>query len=103
MPWKLLKKRGYHGSSLYSPVYRIQRKCDDVIDYLIAKNDLLNAIIKPTWILKQYKELYDNTQSEITKTNILKELSKILQMQVEHNIQVTNNIPSTPVTIEFGE
>lgn len=91
------------GSSVKAPVYRIQRKVDDVIDYMIAKNDLLNAIVKPTWIMQAYKDLYDNTNSEITKVNILKELSKILQMQVEHNIQVTNNIPSTPVTIEFGE
>ena len=48
-------------------------------------------------------KLYDSTTSEITKQNILKELSKILQMQEDAKIEINNNIPSTPVTIEFGE
>jgi hypothetical protein len=40
----------------------------------------------------------------LTKQNVLKELSKILQMQSESpKVEVNNNIPSVPVQIVFNE
>jgi hypothetical protein len=48
-------------------------------------------------------KLYDSTTSEITKQNILKELSKILQMQDDAKIEINNNIPTQPVQIVFNE
>ena len=96
------KTVGYNSFFIKSPIYRIMRKVNDVIDYLIAKNDLVSSIVKPGWIMDQYMKLYDSTTSEITKQNILKDLSKILQMQNDGNkIEVNNNIPSTPVQINF--
>lgn len=95
---------GYKGCYLVSPIYRIMRRVNDVIDYLIAKNSLIQSIVKPAWIYNEYVKLYDSTTSEITKQNILKELSKILQMQNEVNkVEITNNLPQTPVTINFGD
>lgn len=95
---------GYNGCYIKSPIYRIMRKVSDVIDYLIAKNNIVQSIVKPSWILDQYLKLYDSTTSEITKQNILKELSKILQMQSESpKVEVTNNLPSVPVQIVFNE
>lgn len=49
-------------------------------------------------------KLYHSTTSEITKQNILKELSKILQMQSESpKVEVNNNLPTQPIQIVFGE
>lgn len=80
------------------------RRVNDVIDYLIAKNSLIQSIVKPAWIYNEYVKLYESTTSEITKQNILKELSKILQMQNDGNkVEITNNLPQTPVTINFGD
>lgn len=95
---------GYNPIYVMSPVYRILRKVNDVVDFLIAKNDLCKAIVKPAWILNEFKKLYDNTNSEITKQNVLDKLSKILQMQNDGaKVEVNNNIPSVPVTINFGD
>lgn len=95
---------GYKGCYLVSPIYRIMRRVNDVIDYLIAKNSLIQSIVKPAWIYNEYVKLYESTTSEITKQNILKELSKILQMQNDVNkVEITNNLPQTPVTINFGD
>lgn len=95
---------GYNPIYVSSPVYRILRKVNDVIDFLIAKNDLCKAIVKPAWILNEFKKLYDNSNSEITKQNVLDKLSKILQMQNDGaKVEVNNNIPSVPVTINFGD
>lgn len=95
---------GYKGCYLVSPIYRIMRRVNDVIDYLIAKNSLIQSIVKPAWIYNEYVKLYESTTSEITKQNILKELSKILQMQNDGNkVEITNNLPQTPVTINFGD
>lgn len=95
---------GYKGCYLVSPIYRIMRRVNDVIDYLIAKNSLIQSIVKPVWIYNEYVKLYESTTSEITKQNILKELSKILQMQNDVNkVEITNNLPQTPVTINFGD
>lgn len=38
---------GYNGCYIKSPIYRIMRKCNDVIDYLIAKNNIVQSICKP--------------------------------------------------------
>jgi hypothetical protein len=95
---------GYNGCYIKSPIYRIMRKVNDVIDYLIAKNNIVQSICKPAWIYSEYLKLYNNTTSELTKQNILKELSKILSMQNDGaKVEVTNNIPATPVTIKFGD
>lgn len=95
---------GYNPIFCQSPVYRIVRKVNDVIDFLIAKNDLCKSIVKPCWILNEFKKLYDNTNSEITKQAVLDKLSKILQMQSDGSkVEVTNNIPAVPVTINFGD
>jgi hypothetical protein len=49
-------------------------------------------------------KLYNSTTSEITKQNILDKLSKILQMQSDGaKVEVNNNIPAVPVTINFGD
>lgn len=95
---------GYQGCYLKSPTYRIMRRLSPIIDYLVAKNNIIQSIVKPGWVLDQYMKLYESTTSEITKQNILKELSKILQMQTEAaKVEVTNNIPQIPVTINFGD
>lgn len=95
---------GYNHYYVDAPIYRIMRKVNDVVDYLIAKNNIVQSIVKPGWILQQYMKLYDNSKSEITRQNILRELSKILQMQSENpKVEVTNNLPAVPVTINFGD
>jgi hypothetical protein len=96
---------GYTGQFLISPYYRIMRKLNPLIDYLIAKNDLISSIVKPTWIIDQYIKNYENTDSEITKLAILRDLSKILAMQDSGNnkIEINNNIPQQPVTIKFTD
>lgn len=38
---------GYNGCFVKSPIYRIMRKVNDVIDYLIAKNNIVQSIVKP--------------------------------------------------------
>lgn len=38
---------GYNGCYIKSPIYRIMRKCNDVVDYLIAKNNIVQSIVKP--------------------------------------------------------
>lgn len=94
---------GYNSQFIKAPTYRIMRKIDDVIDYLIAKNNTISTLVKPAWIYKEYIKLYNNTNSEITKQNVLKELSKLLEMQTDAKIQVTNNIPTVPVQIVFDD
>lgn len=95
---------GYCYTFIQAPIYRIMRRVNDVIDYLIAKNNIVQSVVKPGWILDQYMKLYDSTTSEITKQSILKELSKILQMQNDAaKVEVNNNMPAVPVTINFGE
>jgi hypothetical protein len=95
---------GYNPIFCQSPVYRIVRKVNDVIDFLISKNDLCKCICKPSWIYSEYMKLYNSTTSEITKQAVLDKLSKILQMQSDGaKVEVTNNIPSVPVTINFGD
>jgi hypothetical protein len=50
---------GYSGVSLITPVFRVQRKVDDVISYLIKKNNIMNTIVKPEWVLNEFKKLYE--------------------------------------------
>jgi DNA-binding CsgD family transcriptional regulator len=38
---------GYNGCYIKSPIYRIMRKVNDVIDYLIAKNNIVQSVVKP--------------------------------------------------------
>lgn len=95
---------GYNGCYVKSPIYRIMRKVNDIIDYLIAKNNIVQSICKPAWIYSEYLKLYDSTTSELTKQNILKELSKILSMQSEATkVEIQNNLPTHPVQIVFGD
>ena len=97
-------KAGYNGGFVKSPYYKIQRKVQHIIDHLIAKNNVINNIVKPEFVLKEYMRIYEKTNSEITKQNILRELSKILQMQNEGNkVEIQNNIPAQPVQIIFNE
>jgi hypothetical protein len=103
-PYLAATQSGYTGVSLKNPVVRIQRRVDDIIDYLIVKNNIVNALIKPAWVMENYKKIFDNTNSEITKIQILNQLSKILQMQSDAaKIEVNNNIPQTPVQIVFND
>lgn len=103
-PHEAARFANYNPIFCQSPVYRIVRKVNDVIDFLIAKNDLCKSIVKPAWILNEFKKLYDNSNSEITRQNVLDKLSKILQMQSESpKVEVTNNLPSVPVQIVFNE
>lgn len=103
-PKESATRAGYSPSFIKAPVYKIMRKVDDLIDYLIAKNNVINSIVKPTWVLTEYMKMYERTASEITKQNILKELSKILQMQNDGSkVEVNNNIPQTPVKIVFND
>lgn len=103
-PYEASAYAGYTGVSLKNPVVRIQRRVDDLIDHLIAKNNIINALVKPVWVMNSYKELFKSTNSEITKVNILNQLSKILQMQTDAaKVEVNNNIPQTPVQIVFTD
>lgn len=78
------------------------RKVNDIVDYLIQKNNLISSIVKPSWIYTQYMKLYDQSESEITKVNILKDISKLLKMMDENpQVNIENNIPSVPVQITF--
>lgn len=63
----------------------------------------MSTIVKPAWVMKAYRDIFDNTNSEITKVNILNQLSKILSMQSETKVEVNNNIPAQPVQIIFTE
>lgn len=95
-------KAGYAKDFVVSP-YKVVRKIDDVLDYLIQKNKIISTLVKPAWVYKEYLELYKKTTSEITKQNILKDLSKLLQMMNDGSqVTVQNNIPTTPVEITFN-
>lgn len=95
---------GYNPRSVKSAHYTVMRKVNDVIDYLIQKNNIIQTIVKPTWVINQYMKLYDSTESEITKINILKDISKLLKMMDENpQVNIENNIPSVPVIIKFDE
>lgn len=49
-------------------------------------------------------KLYESTNSEITRQNILKELSKIVNLHSENaQINIQNNLPQTPVQIVFKD
>lgn len=103
-PHEAARFANYNSIFCQSPVYRIVRKVNDIIDFLIAKNDLCKSIVKPAWILNEFKKLYDNSKSEITKQNVLDKLSKILQMQSDGSkVEVNNTINNTPVQIVFNE
>lgn len=45
----------------------------------------------------------NGSTSEITKVNILNHLSKILELQSENKVEITNNIPTEPVKIIFTD
>lgn len=93
-----------YGQLYVNVPYKIMRKVKDVLDFLIAKNQIVATLIRPEWIISEYKKLYDKTTSEITKQNILKDLSKILNMANENTqVNISNNIPSTPVQIVFSK
>lgn len=95
------KQAGYNKYFCAAP-HKVMRKINDVIDYLIQKNQLVNSIIKPAWVYKEYLKLYNSSTSEITKQNILKDLAKLLQMMNENpQVNIENKIPETPVQIIF--
>lgn len=97
-------KAGYSQSFSSAPNYRIMRKVQHIIDYLLEKNNVVKNIVKPEFVLKEYLKMYENTNNEMLKQNILRDLSKILQMQDTANkVEVNNNIPAQPVTITFTE
>jgi phage terminase small subunit len=97
-------RANYNDRFVQSPKYRIMRRLQHIIDYLMAKNNIISNIVKPEFVLKEYLRIYEKTNSEITKQNILRELSKILQMQNEGNkVEIQNNIPAQPVQIVFSE
>ena len=96
-------RAGYNAQFVRSPTYKILRKVSDVVDYLVAKNSIIQNIVKPEFVLKEYMKLFDNTRSEITKMAVLDKLSKILQMQYEGNKVEVNNVQQSPVTINFGK
>lgn len=79
------------------------RKYNDLIEYLLKKNNIIATFVKPEWVLNEYRKIYDNTNSEITKVNILNQLSKILSMINNTEVKIENNIPQTPVIIKFSE
>jgi len=92
---------GYNAEFVRSP-YKVMRKINDVLDYLIQKNQIVSTLVKPAWVYQEYLKLYNQTESEITKQNILKDLSKLLQMLTENpQVNIENNIPATPVQITF--
>lgn len=92
---------GYNAEFVRSP-YKVMRKINDVLDYLIQKNQIVSTLVKPAWVYQEYLKLYNQTESEITKQNILKDLSKLLQMLNENpQVNIENNIPSVPVQITF--
>lgn len=94
---------GFHGSYIITPS-RIIRKYNNLINYLLKKNNIIDTFVKPEFVLSQYKRLYDTTQSEITKINILNQLSKILAMiNTQPQVNIENNLPVTPITIKFEE
>lgn len=65
---------------------------------------LFGSLVRPEFVMAQYMKLYDNTQSELTKLNILQQLSKILSMiNTQPQVNVQNNIPQTPVIIKFDD
>lgn len=95
-------RANYNDRFVQAPKYRIMRRLQHVIDYLMAKNNIISNIVKPEFVLKEYLRIYEKTNSEITKQNILNQLSKILQMQNDGSrIEIQNSIPSQPVTITF--
>lgn len=49
------------------------------------------------------KNYMNGSTSEITKVNILNHLSKILELQSENKVEITNNVPAEPVKIIFTD
>lgn len=94
---------GFQGKYLNYPTVPL-RKYNDIINYLLKKNNIINTFIKPEWVMNEYKKLYSNTNSEMTKINILNQLSKILAMiNTQPQVNIENNLPVTPITIKFEE
>lgn len=103
-PKEAAKRAGYCDRFIKSPSYSVMRKVHHIVDFMMAKNSIIQNIVKPEFVLKEYMRIYEKTNSEITKQNILRELSKILQMQNEGNkVEIQNNIPAQPVQIVFSE
>lgn len=94
---------GYSGVCIQNPIYRILRKVQDVTDYLIAKQNIYSQLVKKEWIVEQIKKIYQNSSNPQTKLKALEQLSKILQIQEDQKIEITNNIPQTPVVIQFQQ
>ena len=92
---------GYNSYFVKSP-HKVMRKINDVLDYLIQRNQIVTSLVKPAWVYNEYMKLYESTTSELTKQNILKDLSKLLQMMNEApQVNIENNVPATPVQIVF--
>lgn len=83
--------------------HRIYRKVQDICDYLIAKNNLITAIVKPEWVMSEYRKLFDTATDQNVKLKCLQDFSKILKLQADAQVTVTNNIPQTPVQIIFQD
>ena len=93
-----------YGQLFVNCPFRIMRKVKDVLDFLIEKNQIVSTLIRPEWVISEYKKLYDNTASETTKQNILKDLSKILNMANQSaQVNIENNVSSVPVVIQFEQ
>jgi len=94
----------FHGKYLKYPTSFPLRKYNDLINYLLKKNNIIDTLVKPEWVMVQFKKIYDETESEVTKVNILNQLSKILSMiNTTPQINVENNMPSQPVIIKFNK
>lgn len=91
----------FHGKFLKSPTVPL-RKYNDIINYLLKKNNIIDTFVKPEWVLSQMKKLYDSSQSESIKLGVLTQLSKILSL-INTDIKIENNIPTTPVVIRFDK
>jgi len=93
-----------YGQLFVNCPFRIMRKVKDVLDFLIEKNQIVSTLVRPEWVISEYKKLYDSSASEITKQNILKDLSKLLNMANDNaQVNISNNIPATPVQISFSK
>lgn len=53
--------------------------------------------------MSEYRKLFDTATDQNVKLKCLQDFSKILKLQADAQVTVTNNIPQTPVQIIFQD
>lgn len=95
---------GYTGVCVTRARHKVFRKVQDVIEYLVAKNNVVSSLVRPQWVLNEYRKLFNQSTDKQLKLKCLQDFAKILKLQNgDSQLTVVNNMPQTPVVIKFKE